>query len=256
MVQIHADAIHYSYPVLEHMRSLKISIMQSVVGGAIRRDGAKTYVNALNDVSFTLNPGDRLGLLGHNGSGKTTLLRLLAGLIVPDRGTLTIEGRVLSLISRGTGINEDLTGRANIELPLRMLGATDAEVERAKIEIPEFVDLGSFFDLPVRTYSEGMKARLTFGICTFLRGDVILLDEWLSAGDKDFLDKANARMADMVSGTGILVMATHATDLITSVCNRVAIMESGRMKMIGTPEEALAVYDPNAPTTDQPLSLV
>lgn len=243
MVHIHADNINYSYPIFDKRRSIKVSVMKTMVGGNIRQKNGKTVVQAVRDVSFDLTPGDRFGLLGHNGSGKTTMLRLLAGLILPDTGKLDVQGRIVSLITRGTGINEDLTGADNIELPLRILGATDAEVARAKVEIPEFIQLGDFMQLPVRTYSEGMKARLTFGICTFLRGDIILLDEWLSTGDKDFIAKANARMDEIVSETGIMVIATHSTGLVRNVCNKVALMEGGEIKMIGTPDEVLAVYE-------------
>ena len=249
MVHIRANNVSYSYPVLEHIRSLKNHMMRTLVGGSIRKDGRKTMVQALDDVSFELEPGDRFGLLGRNGSGKTTMLRLLAGLITPDSGALDIDGRVLSLITRGTGINEELTGAANLELPLRILGATDAEVAEARQRIPEFIELGQFLDLPVRTYSEGMKARLSFGISTFLRRDIILLDEWIATGDQEFVAKANGRMAEMVADTGILVVATHSTELVRAVCNKVAIMDSGRIVFIGGVDEALATYAPE-PETD------
>ncbi len=246
MVRIVAQNISYSYPVLEHIRSLKNQMMRTLIGGSIRKDGRKTMVQALDDVSFSLEPGDRFGLLGRNGSGKTTMLRLLAGLVSPDTGSLEIEGRVLSLITRGTGINEEMTGAANLELPLRILGASDAEVAEARRRIPEFIELGPFLDLPVRTYSEGMKARLSFGISTFLRRDIILLDEWIATGDQDFVAKANARMAEMVADTGILVVATHSTELISTVCNKVAIMDGGRIRYLGDVEGALAAYAQDA----------
>jgi len=243
MVHIHAKDVNYSYPVLDSKRSFKIEMVKSLVGGSIRKAGNKTFVHAVKDVSFELEPGDRFGLLGHNGSGKTTMLRLLADLVRPESGTIDIEGRILSLITRGIGINEDLTGRANIELPLRILGATEEEVARGKREIPDFVDLGSFLDLPVRTYSEGMKARLSFSVSTFLRRDILLIDEWLSTGDKGFVAKANKRMEEMVDTTGILVVATHSTGLIRNICNKVAVMEGGEITMVGTPEDVLAVYE-------------
>ncbi|MEM7670289.1 MAG: ATP-binding cassette domain-containing protein, partial [Pseudomonadota bacterium] len=244
-VGLRLDAVSYAYPVIDATQSLKKDIIRSViaktaVGGRIRTKGlerrrAQVMIQALQDISLNLKPGDRLGLLGPNGAGKTTLLRLMGGLIPPSSGRVSAQGRLLPLLNQGVGIQDEFTGRDNIELPLRLLGASDAEVAQAKRDIPDLIDLGSFLDLPVRTYSEGMRARLSFGISTFLKGDILLLDEWVGAGDAAFLDKANRYMHDWLADTGILVIATHGLDIIETNCNCVAVMDSGRIVAMGNP---------------------
>src|SRR5690606_5073699 len=151
-------------------------------------------VQALSDVSLDLKEGDRLGLVGRNGAGKSTLLKVLAGLVHPQRGGVRVEGRVAPLLTRGLGIHPELSGANNIELPMRLLGATEAEIKRAKRDVPEWSGLGEFIHLPVRTYSAGMRARLLFAICTAVRGEILIMDEWLSAGDADFVNKAQERL--------------------------------------------------------------
>lgn len=233
----------FHYPVFEMgARSLKVSLASQLSGGAVGSNAGVVKVQALNDVSFELNKGDRLALIGRNGSGKSTMLRLLAGLAYPQKGTLKVSGRIVPLIEKGLGINFELTGMANIELPLRLLGASDAEVKQAKEEIPEFTGLGNFINLPVRTYSEGMKARLSFAICTAIAADVLILDEWLGAGDHDFQDKAQERLLNLVDRTGIVVLATHSMELAAGVCNVTAWMDRGNLVMFGDSRTVVDAY--------------
>ena len=253
--RLRLDAVSYGYPVIDATQSLKKDIFQAViaktsVGGRIRRQagggllgrGESVRVDALSDIDIDLKPGDRLGLLGANGAGKSTLLRLMAGLLPPTSGTRTVSGRVVPLLQQGIGIQPTFTGRQNIELPLRLLGATDAEVERAREEIPELIDIGSFIDLPVRTYSEGMAARLSFGISTFIRGDILLLDEWIGTGDAAFQARAHDHLHDYLAGTGILVIATHGMDLVTANCTHAAVMDSGRIIASGDPADMAELH--------------
>src|SRR5262245_59747541 len=178
MVYVRATNMDFSYPIYEVTgRSLKVSMMRQFAGAKIAGDKGMVEVQALQDVSFEILEGDRVGLIGRNGSGKSTLLRLLASLAFPQRGSLEIEGRVLSLITPGMGVNPELSGAANIELPLRLLGASDSEVKAAKQDIPEFTGLGNFINLPVRTYSDGMRARLAFALSTAIEADILILDE-------------------------------------------------------------------------------
>lgn len=223
-------------------RSMKLELMRQLVGAPIDVGDDNVDIDALTDVSFELCAGDRLGLVGLNGSGKSTILRLIAGLMHPTRGSMRIEGRVLPLIEKGLGINPELTGLENIELPLRLLGASTAEVKRAQQDVPEFTALGAFMHMPVRTYSEGMKARLAFALCTALEGDVVVLDEWMGAGDIEFVERARERLNGMLERTGIVVLATHSTELMNSVCNKVAWLERGRLIRIGPAAEVLAAY--------------
>ncbi len=243
MPHILCNNVSLSYPVYEVSgRSLKMAVMRQVVGSRIDLGVGSVEVAALNDISFVLKSGDRLGLIGRNGSGKSTLLRLIAQLAFPTRGHIDIRGRIIPLIEKGLGINSELSGFDNIELPLRLLGATSAEVCAAKATIPEFTGLGSFMHMPVRTYSEGMKARLAFAICTAVEGDILVLDEWLGAGDLDFYERAQARLNEILSRTGIVVLATHSVALMEQLCNVVAWIDRGNLMLIGRPSEVLSAY--------------
>lgn len=199
-------------------------------------------VKALDNFSLDLREGDRVGLVGHNGSGKSTLLRVLAGIIHPQRGRVRVRGRVIPLIERGLGINQELTGRQNITLPLLLLGATRSEVRNALQDIPEWTGLGEFIDLPVRTYSEGMRARLMFGISTAIKGDILLLDEWLGAGDAQFISAASERMNHLLASAGIMVVASHSVEIVERFCNKAIWMEKGEIVAIGPPAQVLDHY--------------
>ena len=239
MASVEINRVSLEYPVFEMAgRSLKVSMINRMRGGP----AGEARVTALRDVSLSLKDGDRLGLIGTNGAGKSTLLRVIAGVASPTRGTVNVQGRVISLIEKGLGINEELSGDANIELPLRLLGASDAEVAHAKRWVPDFTGLGDFMKLPVRTYSDGMKARLSFAICTAIEGDVLILDEWLSAGDLGFVEKAERQLADVLGRTRILVLASHSLDLLRHACNKIAWIENGRLMQIGPVNTVLNAY--------------
>ncbi|WP_029086578.1 ABC transporter ATP-binding protein [Brevundimonas aveniformis] len=239
MASVEINRVSLEYPVFEMAgRSLKVSMINRMRGGP----AGEARVTALRDVSLSLKDGDRLGLIGTNGAGKSTLLRVIAGVASPTRGTVNVQGRVISLIEKGLGINEELSGDANIELPLRLLGASDAEVAHAKRWVPDFTGLGDFMKLPVRTYSDGMKARLSFAICTAIEGDVLILDEWLSAGDLGFVEKAERQLADVLGRTRILVLASHSLDLLRHACNKIAWIENGRLMQIGPVDKVLNAY--------------
>ena len=245
--RLRLSGVSYSYPVIDATQSLKKDVLGAVirktsVGGRIAASERGVRVHALSDIELNLKPGDRLGLLGANGAGKSTLLRLMAGLLPPTTGVRDVRGRVVPLLHQGIGIQPTFTGRQNIELPLRLLGATDAEVARAREEIPALIDIGSFIDLPVRTYSDGMRARLSFGISTFIKGDILLLDEWIGTGDAAFHARAHSHLHDYLAGTGILVMASHGLDLVQSNCNRAALMDSGRIIAEGTPADITTLH--------------
>jgi ABC-type polysaccharide/polyol phosphate transport system ATPase subunit len=243
MARVRAANIHFSYPVFEVTgRSLKVSMMRQLAGSAIGDANGVTHVHAIRDLSFDVTEGDRVGIIGHNGSGKSTLLRLLSGLAYPQRGQLDIEGRVVSLAAPGLGVVPDLSGAANIELPLRLLGATDAEVSAAKEDVPEFTGLGNFMDLPVRTYSDGMRTRLAFALSTAIDADILVLDEWLGAGDAAFIEKAQARLNGVVSRAQILFLATHSLALVQTVCNLCLWLDRGRLCMMGPAAQVVDAY--------------
>lgn len=208
--------------------SLKKTLASTVTGGRIKLETGITVVRALDDVSLSLRDGDRLGLCGHNGAGKSTLLRTLAGVYPPTKGTYRREGTLASFIDPFLGIEVDATGYENIHLRGLVMGLNRATMNRILPEISEFSGLGSYLEMPVRTYSTGMLTRLAFSIVTSVRADILLLDEWLSVGDAEFQEQADQRMREIVDNTGILVLASHSPDLIRRECNRVIQLSHGR----------------------------
>lgn len=243
MAHIRLRGVDFSYPVIQLSdRSLKIAIMRNIVGSRIVSRANKVEVQALVGIDLDLKEGDRLGVIGRNGSGKSTLLRLLAGLLRPDSGEFEVEGRVVSTMTRGLGMTPERTGRQNIELPLRLLGATDEEVREAHEFVPEWTGLGPYFDFPMRTYSDGMRARVSFAISTSIRGDILILDEWMNAGDVDFVAKARQRLTDMVSASGIVILCSHGMAIIEQICTKVCWLDQGRIVMIGPPRAVINAY--------------
>jgi lipopolysaccharide transport system ATP-binding protein len=215
-------------PILGGRRlSLKHRLMASATGGRIGRESGITIIEALKDICFDLRDGDRLGITGHNGAGKTTLLRVLSGAYPPTAGTRICEGRLATLIDPSLGIEPEATGYENIMLRGLVMRIGRARIRQLRDEIAEFSELGDFLSMPVRTYSSGMKMRLAFAIVTSVPADILLMDEWLSVGDAEFRPKAEARMRKLVSTSGILVLASHAKDLITRECTRSITLKHG-----------------------------
>jgi len=224
-------------------RSLKKRLLEVATGGQIGADAqGRVVVRALDGLSFHLKDGDRVGVVGHNGAGKSTLLRLLSGVYAPTSGSARIEGEIGSLIDISLGIDSEASGRENIYLRAALLGLTKAEINKCIDDIIEFSELGDFIDMPLRTYSSGMHLRLAFSVSTMVRPEILLMDEWLAVGDQGFTHKAEARLAEMVQATNILVIASHSRDLINTTCNRVLWLEHGRVRMDGKPDEVLPAY--------------
>jgi lipopolysaccharide transport system ATP-binding protein len=224
-------------------RSLTSKLVQVATGGRLDSDGhGRVFVRALDQVSFSVSDGERVGLIGHNGSGKSTLLRTLSGVYLPSEGTAKVEGEVGSLIDIGLGINPEATGRENVFIRGALLGLSKANVQDRLQEIIEFSELGDFIEMPVRTYSAGMHLRLAFAVSTVVRPEVLLMDEWLSVGDESFLQKAEQRLTDLVNATKILVIATHSRELIESICTRVIWLEHGQVRMDGSPAAVSEAY--------------
>ena len=243
MAGVSVKDVVVEYPLLQSSRHfVSSSLAAGLVGGLLRVSGHERYVRALDGLSLELAPGDRVGLVGHNGSGKTTFLRLLAGILTPTEGEITVEGSVVPLLDKGLGLSELLTAEENVELPMRLLGASSEAVAAATPGILAFTELGDFVHLPMRMYSAGMRARLAFAICTAVRGDVLLLDEWMGAGDIGFVEKATRRIDEMVQESRIMVLASHSLDLLTSVCNRVLWFDHGRIVKDGDPTEVSQAY--------------
>jgi lipopolysaccharide transport system ATP-binding protein len=224
-------------------RSITRKFVQVATGGRLDSDGhGRVVVRALESVSFTINDGERVGLIGHNGAGKSTLLRALSGVFAPSEGVANVDGATGSLIDIGLGINPEATGRENVYIRGALLGLSKATISENIQEIIEFSELGNFIDMPVRTYSAGMHLRLAFAVSTVVRPDVLLMDEWLSVGDEAFRQKAEYRLTEVVNATKILVIATHSRELIDSICTRVIWLEHGKVRMDGPAKVVSAAY--------------
>ncbi|EJN02281.1 ABC transporter ATP-binding protein [Phyllobacterium sp. YR531] len=221
-------------------RKGEIPLPQSTVGGDFVFSRKQPKLRALNDLSFTLEPGDRLGLIGANGAGKSTLLMVLAQIYQPTAGRLTVEGRVDALFNIGLGFRPEATGRRNIVLRGLINGWSSKLIAERMDEIIEFSELGDFIDMPYKSYSQGMAARLAFSIATAVTPEILLLDEWIGAGDTDFQKKAKDRMLNLVEDAGIMVIASHNHSLLKQTCNRILHLEHGRILKLGPVDEVIA----------------
>lgn len=222
MASINLNQVTIQIPVYSnHSRSMKNSFLKNIT-----KDKAQiSSVTALNNISLNLKDGDRLGLMGPNGSGKSTLLRTLAGIYVPTSGSIQVQGRIGSLIDISLGIDMEATGYENIRMRGIMMGLKLKQIKLIEEEIADFTELGQFLEMPIRTYSTGMHMRLGFAVSTTIPADIILMDEWLSVGDSDFLVKAEKRLQDYVRKASILVIASHSEDVISKTTNQVIRLE-------------------------------
>ncbi|MEM9751554.1 MAG: ABC transporter ATP-binding protein [Pseudomonadota bacterium] len=243
MAEILLEQVGVDYPIQGVRPSSLLSAMKEVAtGGEIRSAGRKVSVEALNDISFQLSDGDRLGVLGHNGAGKSTLLKVLAGILPPTHGRIRVEGRVSALLSIQLGLNAEATGYKNILLRGRIMGYSDAQIAGKMDEIAAFADLGDYMQLPLKTYSSGMRLRLAFSIATAFDPDVLIMDEWLSAGDAAFSDKAAERLEALIARSGVFVFASNSPGLQKRLCDKGLLLNHGRVAYLGDMEEAHERY--------------
>lgn len=202
------------------------------------------YFEAVKGVSFEVEKGQILGIVGKNGSGKSTLLRAIAGIFSPDEGEIDLHGNSISLLSIGVGFQNSLTGRENIYLSGMLLGFQRSFIDEKIDEIIEFSELGDFIDRPVKSYSSGMYSKLAFSITAILETDIMLIDEVLSVGDAKFKKKSYAKMKELISKEDRTVLiVSHSSDTIKNLCDNVLWIHDGEMKMYGTTAEVLPKYD-------------
>jgi lipopolysaccharide transport system ATP-binding protein len=247
MTHLTAFNISVNFPLYHSdNRSLKKTVFRSTAArNRIGQDEKhRPVVQALRELSFTLGSGDRLGLVGRNGSGKTTLLRALSGIYQPTQGSLSMEGRLTSLLDPGQGMNMDLTGRENVRLRGLFHGMNKAQIAALEADVEEFAEIAQFIDLPVRNYSAGMTVRLAFAMATAVRPEILLMDEWILAGDANFMTKAKRRIEAMVRHADILILASHSAQTILEWCNRVLWLDAGAVVADGRPLDILARYLP------------
>ena len=196
---------------------------------------------ALRHVSFAVERGETVGIIGRNGSGKSTLLRVIAGIYPPDEGAVSIDGEVSTLFGLGTGFNGDLSGRDNIYLNGIMIGLTKNQIDEVIGTIIEFAELGDFIDMPVRTYSSGMRARLGFAIAIHSDKDIVLVDEIMSVGDAAFRQKADAEMSRII-GDKTVLLVSHDMNAIEKFANKVIWLNKGVIEAMGEPKEVIEQY--------------
>ena len=245
MPTIALENVYVDLPIYNSRgRSLKSRILSQTVGGRVAddRDRSVVVIRALNDITINLEHGSRVGLIGHNGAGKTTLLRVIAGIYPPTAGQIRIQGRIASLTDIAVGMDLEGTGYENIIIRAVLMGLTRAEATRLIPQVEEFTGLGDYLALPARTYSQGMLLRLAFGISTSIQPDIILLDEVIGVGDRSFAKKARERLDQLIEQASILVMASHAPDVITAMCDTAIWLDHGRIMASGPSGEMLEGY--------------
>lgn len=197
---------------------------------------------ALKNVSFEVNKGEVVGIIGRNGAGKSTLLKVISGILCPTDGTVTSNGNIVPMLELGSGFDHDLTGRENIFLNGAILGYSKDFLKEKYEEILEFSGLGRFIDVPLRNYSSGMLMRLAFSIATVVTPEILIVDEILAVGDAGFQEKSKVRMLELMSGGTTVLFVSHSLEQIREMCNRVVWLDGGRVIMIGESEEVCREY--------------
>jgi ABC-type polysaccharide/polyol phosphate transport system ATPase subunit len=245
MAAIVVNKVHVDFPVYGSHRTLRRELFERTIGGLMKRDRRnkdQLTVKALIDVSLELTEGDRLALIGQNGAGKSTLLKVIAGVYEPVIGKVMVEGRITPLFESVPGFDAEDTGYENIITGGLLRGMARAEIESRIPEIEEFSELGDYLSLPARTYSSGMKTRLSFAIATSGDPEILLLDEGIGTGDAAFAERAAGRIKTLIGRGGILILASQSERLITSICNKAALMQSGRILEVGPIDEVFEAY--------------
>lgn len=198
---------------------------------------------ALKNVSFEVERGEVVGIIGHNGAGKSTLLKVISGILKPTGGTLEVHGNVVPMLELGSGFDHDLTGRENIFLNGSILGYSEKYLKEKYEQIVEFSELGKFIDVPIRNYSSGMLMRLAFSIATVVQPEILIVDEILAVGDAAFQEKSKARMLELMSGGTTVLFVSHSLEQIREMCDRVIWLEHGQIKAIGATKEICDAYE-------------
>ncbi len=244
MAVIELNEVYVDFPVYNSKgRSLKSSIIKATTGGKVASEPGAITVRALNNIDLKINAGDRLALLGHNGAGKSTLLRVMAGIFYPTSGTVKVEGVINTMFDVNIGISPEATGWQNIEARGIILGYSSSEIESLKLDVAETSGLGHFLDMPLRTYSAGMRMRLAFCVSTSVNPDVLLLDEAIMAGDADFLKMARQRLNKLIEVSNILVLASHSQVVLKMFCNKGALLNHGELEFFDDIDEMLGAYN-------------
>jgi len=240
---IRAQNVHFSMPLTtrvgQSLRGDPITALKNLV----TRGKARKFRPLIRGMSFEFREGDRVGLIGQNGAGKTTLLRLLAGVLVPNAGRLEISGVTQSLLNVSMGMQAEATGLENIYLRGYSAGLSGQEIKRRIPEILEFSQLEPVVHDPVRTYSSGMRLRLAFAVATSVKPEILLLDEWISAGDRFFVERSKERLLSHINASEILIFASHSPPMLQEMCSRGLVLKHGMVVFDGDIDAALEFYE-------------
>ena len=234
-IAVTVDDLHITY------RGLK----KTSIRASWKNFGGKVELfQALKGVSFEVEEGKILGIIGKNGAGKSTMLRAIAGIFSPDKGKIDLHGRTISLLSIGVGFNRKLTGRENIYLSGMLLGFSEEEIAAKEKEIIEFADIGDFMKRPVKTYSSGMYSKLAFAITAILETDIMLIDDVLSVGDAKFKEKSYNKMKELISDEKrTVIIVSHSLGTIKELCDEILWLNDGEVVMKGNAEEVIPKYE-------------
>ncbi len=221
----------------------RVNSLKEFVVNTLRRKMKYDTFQALTDVSFHVNKGEVLGIIGHNGAGKSTLLKIISGILTPTKGTVQSGGIIVPMLELGCGFDFDLSGRENIYLNGSILGYSKSFLDSKCQEIIDYSELGTFIESPLRNYSSGMLMRLAFSIATVVTPEILIVDEILAVGDASFQEKSKRRMLDLMSGGTTVLFVSHALSQIRELCNRVLWLDHGQVKMFGETQEVCDAYE-------------
>jgi len=244
MAHIKLNNVDIHLPVYgANTRSMKMQLVSLGRKARLKSEHNRVVtVKSLQNISLEFKDGDRVGLIGANGAGKSTLLRLIAEIYEPTGGSLKIKGSVTAILDIMLGLDEELSGYENITLRGILHGLTFKEIKAITDEIAAFTGLDKYLLLPVRTYSSGMRLRLAFSIATTISPEILVLDEVIGVGDAEFLEKANLRFKQIINKSSIVVLATHADDVIKEICNKVLWLDNGKVAYFGDVETGIKQY--------------
>ena len=225
-----------------HLNTDKILSLKEFLTRAIRGKIQYEDFTALNHVSFQVEKGETIGLIGHNGAGKSTLLKMISGILKPTEGSIVTRGNVVPMLELGSGFDFDLTGRENIFLNGAIMGYSEEYLNSKYDEIVAFSELGKFIDVPIRNYSSGMLTRLAFSVASLIEPEILIVDEILAVGDASFQEKSHRRMMEMMGGGTTVLVVSHSLEQIRELCTRVVWIDGGNVKMIGKTDEVCDAY--------------
>lgn len=245
MVSIRLSNVNVQYPIEASARQRSAfaqlaSVGFSALGGKSR---AESYVWAIKRLNMSVNAGARVGLIGRNGAGKSTLLKTIAGVYSPTTGSRLVKGKVGCLLSAGAGMDVDVTGLENLKKMALLQGLHGREAREVVRAAADFSELGPYLEMPVRTYSSGMSARLAFAIATSKRTDILVVDEMIGAGDMFFIEKAVRRIEELCDAAGIVIMSSHSHSIVSRFCSEVLLLDAGEPLAFGKIDDVWPQYE-------------